>query len=226
MIIMSDLYNAAAAGDLERVQVLVEQGADKDESNVWGERSLLWTAAREGHLKVIRYLVEQGADMEKADHNGWTPLMVASCNGHLEVVRYLLEQGANSDKASDGGWTSLHLAAHSGHMEVAKLLMAYGAGLNARNIWGKLPIEMGYRITEEIKQAIRDEPERRRDQQPRKRCIEQDRHTNAAASASALQEEDEAEELGQKQPAGGELGEGEVADEDQDSEPSNNEDDN
>ena len=39
-------------------------------------------------------------------------------------------------------------------------------------------------ITEEIKKAIRDEPQRRWDQQPRKRCVEQDLHPIAATSAS------------------------------------------
>ena len=104
--------------------------------------------------------------------------------------------------------------------------MVYGADLNARNICDQLPIDMAH--NEEIKQAIRDEPERRWNQQPRKRCIEQDRHPNAAASASAEQEDDEEEEQSnKKQPAEGEAQEGgEIADEDQDSEPSSDEDGN
>ena len=120
------------------------------------------------------------------------------------MTRYLLEQGANRDKANDGGYTSLHIAAWNGHLEIAKLLMVYGADLNARTNDGRLPIDVA--ANEEIKQAIRDEPERRWDQQPRKRCIEQDRHPNAAASASAQQEEgdDEEEPSNTKQPAEGE----------------------
>ena len=72
--------------------------------------------------------------------------------------------------------------------------------------------------TEEIKQAIRDESERRRDQQPRKRCIEEERNPSAATSAGELQDGDEV--------GGKEEVEGIVADEDQDSEPSDDEDDN
>ena len=139
-------------------------------------------------------------------------------------MRYLLEQGVNRDKANINGWTPLHLAANSGHLETAKLLMVYGADLNARNIDGALPIDMGWNNTEEIRQAIRDEPRRRWDQQPRKRCIEEDRHPNAAISASAQQEDDEEEEQSnKKQPTEEEAEEGEVADEDQDSEPSSDE---
>ena len=148
--------------------------------------------------------------------------MIAAQHAHLEVVRYLLEQGADRDKASNGGYTPLHWAADLGHLEIAKLLMAYGADLNATSNNGQSPIDMGNRNTEEIRQAIRDEPRRRIDEAPGKRATEQDRHPNVATSTSAQGEEVEAEEeQGLKQPSG----EGEVADEDQDSEPSSDEED-
>jgi len=179
---------------------------------------------------MVRYLVEQGADMEKADRDGWTPLMTASWCGHFETVRYLLEQRANRDKANNSGNTSLHYAAaYAGHLEIAKLLMIYGADLNARTDYGHLPIDRA--INEEIKQAIRDEPRRRMDH-GHKRATEQDRHPNTATSASAQQEEEDEEEDEQsnKKPR---LDEGEaeeaeeekVAEEDEDSEPSSDEDD-
>ena len=181
--IMSTLYKAAEAGNLERVQVLVEQGVDKDTTGQYG-RTPLYAASRNGHLAVVRYLVEQGADMEKADSYGSTPLIWASAYGRLDVVRYLLEQGANRDMATNYGYTSLHCAAEQGHLEIAKLLMVYGADLNARTNDGRLPIDMGHRNTEEIRQAIRDEPRRQLDEAPGKRATEQDRHPNAATSAS------------------------------------------
>ena len=221
--IMSDLNDAADTGDLERVQVLVEQGVDKDKVGHLGVTPL-WAASRKGHLTVVTFLVEQGADIEKAEH-GWTPLIIASTCGHIEVVRYLLDQGANRDNTTVHRWTSLHFAARDGHLEIAKLLMAYGADLNVRTYGGRLPIDCARNV--EIRQAIRDESERRRDQQPRKRCVEEVRHPNAAASASAKQEADEEVEQNSKQPAGGEVEEGlKLADEDQDSEPSSDEDEN
>ena len=104
--------------------------------------------------------------------------------------------------------------------------MSYGADLNARTNLGELPIDIA--ATEEIKQAIRDEPKRRMDEAPGKRATEQDRHPNAATSASA-QEDDEEEEHSNKRPR---LEEGaaaeevtKVAEEDEDSEPSSDEDD-
>ena len=219
---MSDLHDAAEAGDLERVQVLVEQGVDKDCTDNINNWTPLCIASQSNHLRVVRYLVEQGADMEKASGLGVTPLVIASTYGYTEVVQYLLEQGANRDKADSVGWTSLHYAAYRNHLEVAKLLMAYGADLNASDNMRKLPID--WACNEEIRQAIRDEAERRRDLQPRKRCIEEDRHPNAATSASAQQEEEvDKAEQSNKQPRLGSGEKGEVADEDQDSEPSSDE---
>ena len=230
-----DLIDAVKTNNLARVRLLVEQGADKDQGGSDGRTPLYW-ASGYGYLEMTNYLVEQGATLDKANNDGWTPLIVATSFGHLEVCRYLLEQGADRDKASNGGMTPLHFAAFNGHLEIAMLLMRYGADLNARNNNGRMPIDMGYRITEEIKQAIRDEPRRRMDEAPGKRATEQDRHPNATTSASAQQEQDDEEEEEQQSKKRPRLDEGavasaeevgtKIAEEDEDSEPSSDEGDN
>ena len=216
------LFVASDNDHLEVVRYLVEQGADMEKANNDGDTPLLracHVVQCRKYFDIIQYLVEQGADKEKADRFGFTPLLHASFQGRLDLVRYLLEQGANRDKASNDGMTALHHAAQYGHLEIAKLLMVYGADLNARNNDGELPIDMGFRNTEEIKKAIRDEPRRRMDH-GHKRATEQDRHPN---SASAQQEDGEEEvEMDNKRPR---LDEGAVAEEDEDSEPSDGEDD-
>ena len=162
--------------------------------------------------------------MEKVGSRGGSPIIDASREGHLYMVRYFLEQGADRDKADVNGRTSLHLAARKGHLETAKLLMVYGADLNARDNDNQLPIDMA--ATEEIKQAIRDEPRRRMDEAPGKRATEQDRHPDATASVFSQQEEDEEEEQSNKRPSLDEgEEEGKVAEEDEDSEPSDGEED-
>ena len=107
------------------------------------------------------------------------------------------------------------------------LLMSYGADLNGRSNGGRLPIDVA--ATEEVKQAIRDEPRRRMDEAPGKRATEQDRHPNAATSASAQQEDkEELDEPSSKKPrlevGATEAEETNVAEEDEDSEPSSDED--
>ena len=242
----SVLWKAAENGHIEIVRLLLELGADVNhisrkmlcrtsEPNfmyrVLPASTVLLIAAENGHLNVVQCLVEQGADMEKGDNDGVTPLIWATYKGHLEVVRYLLEQGANRDKADNEGHVALHAAAYRDHLEIAKLLMVYGVELNVENYEGRPPID--FTNNEEIRQAIRDEPRRRMDEAPGKRSTEQDQHPNAAISASAQREDEEkveAEgvELVNKRPACLDeevvAEEGVVADEDQDSEPSDEED--
>ena len=223
---MTDLYDAAKRGDLKQVTLLVEQGVDKNQVGNYYETTALSVAANDGHLDVVRYLVEQGAGMEKVDRDGNTPLIYASDCGHLEVVRYLLDQGADRDAVDYEGYTPLHCAAQQGHLETAKLLMVYGADLNMRTLRGQLPFESAR--TEEIRQAIRDEPRRRMDH-GHKRATMYGLHPNTDTSASTLQ--DEVEDVGDEKSNKilrldeGAEAEGKVAEEDEDSEPSDEEDD-
>ena len=227
-----ELYDAACAGDLERVTLLVEQGIDKNQIGGKFGNTALSVTAEENHFAVVQYLVKQGADMDKGNTKGagLSALHYACCNCNAEIARYLLEQGADRQKTDDYGRTPLHLAASYDQLETAKLLMVYGADLNASNNRGYLPIDMAH--TEEMSQAIRDEPRRRMDEAPGKRATEQVRHPNAATSASAHQDDDDEEDEEKKEPSSkrprlneGEAEETQVAEEDEDSEPSDEDDD-
>jgi Ankyrin repeats (3 copies)/Ankyrin repeats (many copies) len=197
------LVDAAEKGNLSHVRWLVEQGVNKNAHN---QRNYtpVYAAAKKGHLDVVQYLVEEGVPCDKclpAHHivggdSVLTPLLAAVVKNHFEIARYLLEQGADKDKELLHGSTYLHSASMDGHLEIAKLLMVYGADLNARDNRGQLAIDVA--STEEIKQAIRDEPRRRMDEAPGKRAIEQDRNSNVAGLASTQQEE--VEEHSNKRP--------------------------
>ena len=88
------------------------------------------------------------------------------------------------------------------------LLMSYGADLNAKTNVGQMPIDVAR--NEEIEQVIRDEPRRRMDH-GHKRATEQDRHPNIVAMG----------QQGEKVEGG--VVEGKVAEDDEDSEPSDKE---
>ena len=60
-----------------------------------------------GHVEIVQLLLSAGADKDKADNNGWTPLIWAAGGGHVEIVRLLLAAGADKDKADKDGWTPL-----------------------------------------------------------------------------------------------------------------------
>ena len=224
---LDNIFNAARNNDLKRLRRFVEEGdeIDIDERfGHFGQMTALHIATEIGHVDVIRYLVEQGADVEKMTGSCFTPLMIASLYEQFDAAQCLLQEGADVNMANPRNETALHFAACNGNIEIATLLMFRGADLNMRT-FDKLPIDTA--STEEMKQVIRAEPERR-NQQPRKRCTDEG-HSTAAASASAQEEEEgEGEQSNKRQrldEGGAEAEEGKVAEEDELSEPSDNEDD-
>jgi len=91
----SSLLQAAAEGDLSKVQQLVEKkGASV---NVQGQmnRTPLHVAALYGKLEVVMYLREKGAKLDVKGSSGEVPLHLAVLNGHNTVVEYLLGEGAD-----------------------------------------------------------------------------------------------------------------------------------
>ena len=91
------LYMACIHGDMEIVKILVEAGADLNETAVFKDgsnTSPLWVAARNNHIELCRYLLSKGSRV----NNGYSALMGAVDKGREEIVRILLEAGANPSK--------------------------------------------------------------------------------------------------------------------------------
>ena len=57
-----DLIEAASNGDVNKVSVLIEKGADVNAKDIV-DRSALMFAACEGHVNIAKILIEKGADV-------------------------------------------------------------------------------------------------------------------------------------------------------------------
>jgi len=88
-----DLSNAAAQGDLELVQQLLEAGADVNNTDSWGHTPLI-SACWAGHKDIVQVLLERGADVKATTPRGWTALRFATTLGHPELVEFLKAAGA------------------------------------------------------------------------------------------------------------------------------------
>ena len=161
---VSSLWIASYFGHLDVIQCLVNHGADKDKCSMSG-CSPLYIAADVGHLPVVKYLLEQGADKDKAAIYGTSPLYVAILRAHLHVVQCLVDHGVNVNNATSETWgliTPLHCSVREDQLDIAIYLMQYGlANLHARTSEGQLPIDMAR--NDVMRQAIRDEEIRRKD---------------------------------------------------------------
>lgn len=106
---LTALVYAARQGDLETVKVLVEAGADVNQTTKYGWTPLL-TATQNRNYKIAQFLLERGANPNIANNGGWSPLYIATDNrnieggdypvpapdmDHLEYIKLLLEKGAN-----------------------------------------------------------------------------------------------------------------------------------
>ena len=102
-----ELHEAASAGEVEVVRLLLRSGVDKDFTDSSTGSTALISASGNGHVEVVRMLLQGGAAKDVANRFGNTALINASGNGHAEVARLLLESGAAKDLTNLVGNTAL-----------------------------------------------------------------------------------------------------------------------
>lgn len=84
------LFHAAAGGNVDAAQMLIEHGADV--VTVTGpESTALNIAAARDHIAMVRWLLDHGAPVDVADYEGKTPLERAEENGNHEVAEMIRE---------------------------------------------------------------------------------------------------------------------------------------
>jgi ankyrin repeat protein len=119
-------YAAIRSNDLQKLQALIQGGADVNVKERRGGATPIMHAAAIGSLDAMKLLIDKGADVNARGPAGASALMWAVTD--LAKVRLLLDRGARVNAASELGRTPLLLAAMSdGSSEIVKLLLARGA---------------------------------------------------------------------------------------------------
>ena len=137
------LAEAAAAGEVDRVERLLAGGADLTASSPDG-----WTplhlAAHFGHAPIVEQLLAHGADVaaRSSNPNQNTPLHAALAGRQSLTAGLLLGHGADVDAADSSGWRPVHLAVASGNLDALKTLVEQGADLAATNAAGLTPLAL------------------------------------------------------------------------------------
>lgn len=139
-----DIFEAAAAGQVERAAALLAKDARLANAYAPDGFTPLGLAAFFGHGSVVNLLLREGADVNAVSRNatGYTALTGAVARGDTEIVATLLTAGANANHRYGSGYSPLHEAAGSGKVEIARLLLEHGADPNARTDDGQTPLAM------------------------------------------------------------------------------------
>ncbi|KAM2552874.1 hypothetical protein TB2_017201 [Malus domestica] len=110
----NDVYTAAAYGDLEKLQRLVEcEGCSVSETDGLGYYALQW-AALNNRTAAAQYIIEHGGDVNATDHTGQTALHWSAVRGAIQVAELLLQEGARVNAADMYGYQATHVAAQYG----------------------------------------------------------------------------------------------------------------
>lgn len=153
------LVAAIAAGDPDKVNQLISDGADIDvRLPMVGAPDDNYTplaiAAREGHAGIVRSLLEEGANPRRVIGLFLgTSLHEACYFGHVDVIQAMLHGHERDDiRASEldaqgalNGFTPLHDAVWHGHLQAARFLVEAGARLDLVNHAGLTPRELAVR---------------------------------------------------------------------------------
>jgi len=154
---LTPLMFATRQGDVATAKVLVEAGADVNETSAFGWTALL-VATQNKYYKLGEYLLQQGAKPNIANGGGWNPLYIATDNrnieggdypvrkpdmDHLDFIKELLAAGADPNLRMhsstetrtiftnqwlvENGATPFLRAAQSGDLVLMKLLLEHGA---------------------------------------------------------------------------------------------------
>jgi uncharacterized protein len=167
---LTALVYAARSGSIDAARVLLDGGADPNQTTRYGWSPLL-AATQNQNYQIAKYLIERGADVNLANKGGWTPLYLATDNRNIEggdyptrtadmddlaYITLLLDKGAKVNARitestetrtvftnqwlNEDGATAFLRAAQSGDLQLLKLLISRGADPKINTRLGITPL--------------------------------------------------------------------------------------
>ncbi|XP_032380683.1 cyclin-dependent kinase 4 inhibitor C [Etheostoma spectabile] len=126
------LCNASAQGNLPKVLLLLQSGADVNGFSSYNMTAL--QVVKLGNDALVGALLEAGSDPNvREPFCGLTVTHDAAREGFLDSLRVLVNHGADLNLVDKKGNLPLHLAAREGHLKVVQLLIGLTANPQAPN---------------------------------------------------------------------------------------------
>lgn len=96
----AQLIEAAKAGDISRVQALIDDGEDLEQKDNYGWTALNW-AAGHGYLAIVQLLHKAGANAVNSGRDLRTPYQIALAAAQVEVASLLQQVEQDSGIGSE-----------------------------------------------------------------------------------------------------------------------------
>ena len=142
----SEIHDAAAAGDLNKIRALLEVDSSLLESrDEHGDTPLIKAClgvppSYISQIEVADFLIDQGADVNAKGDGGRTPLQCAVLTepeACFDLLQRLIAKGADVNATmSNRNWTALVGIVGTGSTKVARLLIDHGADIDVRDMEG------------------------------------------------------------------------------------------
>ncbi|MCU1382618.1 MAG: Ankyrin [Acidobacteria bacterium] len=132
------LMDAAVAGSVEAMALLIEHGADVNAQNPFGTTALMMSAT---DIAKVRLLLDRGADVNRASKQGRTALFVAAMSEpSAAIVKLLIAKGADVRAKDAFQNTMLTAAAYGNDLATIRLMLDAGIDVNAAGITNVTPL--------------------------------------------------------------------------------------
>ena len=131
----TSLMAAIRSGDVETVKRLVQQGADVNSVNPFGDTPLA-TAINAGSAEILQILTDAGANVRGTDGAGNSFIHLALRQDNADLVRVLTSAGADPNEKDAIGNPAIQVAIVKNQPEIVRFLVNGGADVNGTNSIG------------------------------------------------------------------------------------------
>jgi ankyrin repeat protein len=150
---MSELTEACAIGDIERVKKLLKRGVGLNSRCPRMNTTPLHIACYKGDLELFKVLMSYNVHLNAVDGSGLTPLLIlcARCNQNTEyeltyMAMLLIEKGAKINTSQRGSRVSpLHMACFKDCLPMVTMLLKYGSHVNCDDVEYSTPLHSACR---------------------------------------------------------------------------------
>ena len=131
----AEFHDAVRSGDVQRVENLLDRGADKNQRDEWGRTPLI-VALQQDRAQAAALLLRRGVDPSLTDAWGRTALLVAAQLRNNAAIEALIAARADVNAANRNDITPLIAAAQTGNREALAMLVRAGAALDRQDNLG------------------------------------------------------------------------------------------